>query len=85
MGWLKMTEAIIVAIISGIASFLAVYISNRKAAAVAEYRLEQLERKVDRHNQVIERTFRLEEGQAVLEEKVRVANHRIDDLERKVS
>lgn len=80
-----MTEAIIVAIISGIASFLAVYISNRKAAAVAEYRLEQLERKVDRHNQVIERTFRLEEGQAVLEEKVRVANHRIDDLERKVS
>ena len=76
-----MTEAIIVAIISGIASFLAVYISNRKAAAVAEYRLEQLERKVDRHNQVIERTFRLEEGQAVLEEKVRVANHRIEDLE----
>lgn len=80
-----MTEAIIVAIISGVASFLAVYISNRKAAAVAEYRLEQLERKVDEHNQIIERTFRLEEGQSVLEEKIKVANHRIDDLERKVS
>lgn len=38
------------------------------------YRLEQLEKKVDKHNSVIERTF-------ILEEKMKVANHRIDDLE----
>ena len=40
------------------------------------YRLEQLEKKVDRHNSVIERTF-------ILEEKMSVANHRIENLERK--
>lgn len=77
-----MTEAIIVALITGGLSFLAVYISNRKSAAVAEYRLEQLEKKVSLHNNVIERTYKLEEGQALLDEKLKVANHRIDDLER---
>lgn len=81
-----MTEALIGlagSIIVGVLALIGTYISNRKAAAVAEYRLSQLERKVDKHNQVIERTFRLEEGQALLEEKIKVANHRIDDLERK--
>lgn len=62
-----MTESIIVALITGGLSFLAVYISNRKSAAVAEYRLEQLEKKVSLHNNVIERTYKLEEGQALLE------------------
>lgn len=46
----------------------------RKANALVMYRLEQLERKVDKHNSVVERTY-------ILEEKIKVANHRIDDLE----
>ena len=46
------------------------------------YRIEQLEKKVDKHNDLVERTFRLEEEAHVLDEKVKVANHRIDDLER---
>ena len=45
------------------------------------YRLDQLEKKVEKHNNLIERTFLLEETQAVQEEKIKVANHRIDDLE----
>ena len=45
------------------------------------YRLEQLEKKVDKHNSVIERTFKLEQCQALYDEKLKVANHRIDDLE----
>lgn len=49
------------------------------------YRLEQLEKKVDLHNNVIERTYRLEEDSAVLNEKMTVANHRIADLERRIS
>ena len=44
--------------------------------------LEQLEKKVDKHNTVIERTFKLEEAQAVMQEQIKVANHRIEDLER---
>ena len=45
------------------------------------YRIEQLEKKVDKHNTVIERTYKLEETQAVMEEQIKVANHRIADLE----
>lgn len=46
------------------------------------YRISQLEKKVDKHNNLVERTYRLEEEAHVLDEKVKVANHRIDDLER---
>lgn len=46
------------------------------------YRLEQLEHKVTLHNNVIERTYKLEQESELLKEKMSVANHRIDDLER---
>lgn len=46
------------------------------------YRLEQLEKKVDVHNNVIERTYELEKRADVMEEQIKVANHRIDDLEK---
>lgn len=52
-----------------------------KTRALIEYRLMKLEEKVDKHNNLIERTYRLEEQAAVVEEKIKVANHRIDDLE----
>ena len=55
--------------VTALLSFLGVYISNRKSAALMEYRIQQLEQKVDRHNQVIERTYKLEQ--------------RVDDLEKK--
>ena len=47
------------------------------------YRIEQLEKKVDKHNNLVERTYELEKRTDVQEEKIRVANHRIDDLEKK--
>lgn len=47
------------------------------------WRLKQLEKRVDKHNNVIERQFKIEEIQAVLAEQIKVANHRIDDLEHK--
>lgn len=43
-----------------------------------------LSARVEKHNGVIERTYRLEETDKLLEEKIKVANHRIEDLERKV-
>lgn len=52
------------------------------SAKLTAYRLEQLEKKVDKHNTVIERTYKLEESQAVMEEQIKVANHRITDLEK---
>jgi hypothetical protein len=47
------------------------------SSKLTNYRIKKLEEKVDKHNMIIERTY-------VLEEKVKVANHRIEDLERKV-
>ena len=52
------------------------------SARLTNFRLQQLEKKVDKHNTVIERTYKLEEAEAVLEEQIKVANHRISDLER---
>ena len=58
------------------------YLANWKSAALLAYRLEQLEKKVNRHNQVVERTYALEEAVSLLDERVKVANHRIADLEK---
>lgn len=77
-----MTETIIVAILSLIGTMSGAYWANRKSSALIAYRLEELEKKVDKHNSVIERTYALEERVAVDEEKLKVANRRIDDLER---
>lgn len=53
-----------------------------KQTALLEQRLGQLSERVEKHNNVIERTYKLEELTALQEEKIKVANHRIDDLER---
>ena len=50
---------------------------------VINVKLTALSERVEKHNQVIERVYSLEEKASVQEEKLRVANHRIDDLERK--
>lgn len=78
-----MTESIIVAVLAMLGTMSGAYFANRKSTALIAYRLEQLEDKVAKHNSVIERTFALEERVAIGEEKIRVANHRIDDLERR--
>ena len=72
---------IVIAVLGFAGALAGAYFSNRKAQALMEYRLEELEKKVDKHNNLVERTYRLEEQGAVLEEKIKVANHRIDDLE----
>lgn len=76
-----MTEGIIVGILSLIGTLAGTYFANRKSSALIAYRLELLEKKVDKHNSAVERTFKLEEKAAVIEEKIKVANHRIEDLE----
>lgn len=75
-----MTE-IIIGILSLIGTLVGAYFANRRSAALIAYRLQELEKKVNHHNQVIERTYKLEEQNALLEERVKVINHRIEDLE----
>ena len=51
------------------------------ANKLTNYRIEQLEKKVEKHNKVVERVYVLEKNEAVIEEEIKVANHRIEDLE----
>lgn len=74
---------IIVGILSLLGTLGGAYFANKKSMALIGYRLEQLEAKVNKHNNVIERTYELEKKTDLLEEKIKVANHRIDDLEDK--
>ena len=76
-----MPTEIMVALISLAGSGVGAFVGILASAKLTNYRLEQLEKKVDKHNTVIERTFKLEESQAVMQEQLRVANHRIADLE----
>jgi len=80
-----MSDVIMVAIITGglglIGNIIGNYLSQRKSTALITYRIDQLENKVNRHNNLIERTYALEKRCEVFEEKIKVANHRIDDLE----
>jgi Tfp pilus assembly protein PilE len=55
-------ESIIVACITGVVTLIGVILSNSKSRAVMEVKLDALTAKVEKHNQVLERTYRLEAG-----------------------
>ena len=67
-------NAIIVALITGGVTLVGVLISNQKAQAVTETRLDELTREVREHNNFAHRM-------PVVEEQIKVINHRIEDLE----
>lgn len=69
-----MTESIIVAIITGGLTLLGVIIANSKSQAVTETKLDELTREVREHNNFARRM-------PVVEEQIKVINHRIADLE----
>ena len=70
-----MGESIIVAIITGVLTLIGVLISNSRSQAVTETRLEELTREARLHNNFAQRV-------PVMEEQIKVVNHRLDDLER---
>lgn len=67
-------ETIIAAIITGIVTLAGVLIANSKSQAVTDVKIEELTREVRKHNSFAEKI-------PVIEEQIKVANHRIDDLE----
>lgn len=72
-----MSSEIIVAIIAFLGTTLGTFGGIIASSKLTNFRLQKLEEKVDKHNSVIERTYRLEE-------QMKVANHRIDDLEKQL-
>lgn len=88
-----MDSTIITAVISGGATLIVCLINNffqqrktreenSKTIALIDYKLTELTDRVNKHNNVIERTYNLEKLTELQEEKIKVANHRIDDLEK---
>lgn len=89
-----MPETVVVALISAGATLIVCLINNafqaekaekqrNETIALIQYKIDELSDRVDKHNSIIERTYKLEQRAAVYEEKMTVANHRIDDLEKK--
>lgn len=87
-GIIRMIEAII----TGAVAIVVCMINNayqQKAARkqhsntieLIEYKLDELSKRVNKHNNLVERTYKLEQHEAVIQEQIKVANHRIDDLE----
>lgn len=80
-------ETIISAAITATITLIVCLVNNHYQSnatrTLIEYKLDQLTKRVDKHNNVIERVYRLEQNEAVIEEKIDVANHRIADLEAK--
>lgn len=78
-------ETIIAAIISGGVTLAVCMVNNHYQAAstrnLIEYKLNELTKRVDKHNSVVERVYLLEKHEAVIEDQIKVANHRINDLE----
>lgn len=76
-----MSETIVVALIAFAGTLIGSFLAQRKTTALIAYRLEQLEDKVHMHNNLIDRTYCLEKKCEVYDEKFKVANHRLEDLE----
>ena len=76
-----MDDVILVALISFAGTVLGSLFGIIAANKLSNYRIEQLEKKVEKHNNLIERVYELEKKEAVLDEEIAVANHRIKDLE----
>lgn len=76
-----MSETIMVAFLALIGTMVGSFAGILTANKLVNYRLERLEKQVEKHNQVIERVYKLEQAEAVEEEEIKVINHRLHDLE----
>lgn len=74
-------SAIIVGALALVGTIAGSMIGSNKTAALVVYRLEQLERKVQLHNNAVERLYKAEQDIEVQKEQIKVANHRLEDLE----
>lgn len=77
-----MSETIIVALLSLAGTLIGSLFGILAANKLVVYRIEQLEKKVEKHNNVLERVYVLEKDDAVIKEDLKVVNHRIEDLEK---
>lgn len=77
-----MTETIVVALLSLVGTMIGSVAAVATSSSLTNYKIEELKKQVEKHNSLIERTFKLEEHVSVIDEQIKVANHRIEDLEK---
>ena len=73
-----MSETIIVALLSLVGTILGTFGGILTASKLTNYRIEQLEKKVEKHNHVIERVYELEKQEAVMDEEIKIISHQIE-------
>ena len=76
-----METEIMIAVLSLIGTLLGSLAGILTANRLSNYRIGKLEEKVNKHNSLIERTFRIEQNIAILDNRQKVSEHRIEDLE----
>lgn len=76
-----MNETVVIALISLLGTLFGTFGGIVTSGKLTNYRIDRLEEQVKKHNDVIERVFKLEEHGAVIDEQIKVANKRILDLE----
>lgn len=79
-----MNEAIVVAIITGLLSLIGTVSSNLLTHSKTVYRIEQLEKKQDKHNNLIERMYACESAINILDEKQKIEEEDIRELKGKL-
>ena len=79
-----MTESIIVAIIAGGAAIVSNIIIASANNSKTIYRIDQLERKVEKHNNLVERMYEVEKQNKILEKEIEDTSDKIDDLKHKI-
>ena len=79
-------ETIIASLISASIALVVCLITNHsqneKSRALIEYRLEELTKEVQKHNSLIDRTYKLEQDAALFTEQIKSVQHRVDELEK---
>ncbi len=75
-----MSETIIVPLLSLLGTILGTFGGILTASKLTNYRIEQLEKKVEKHNHVIERVYELEKQEAVINEEIKTMSHQIEEF-----
>lgn len=78
-----MNDTVIVAILALIGTLAGSFGGILAANRLTNYRIQQLEKKVEAHNKLVERVYKLEQRDAVIDEEIRTINHTVEELKRK--
>ena len=76
-----MSDSVIIAIFGLVGTVIGSLLGVLASAKLTTYRIEQLEKKVEKHNNLIDRTYRLESYKEVVKEEINHINHALEELE----